>query len=362
MQTQQQEMEEANTAVSSHANTGRNAPEEGLESHDTLRVTPEEVALAAAALEAKRDAEYTWHETSLPLDEAIHYLGLNATPQDLAPEVVALREERSKRTAQAKQSQTNKRVGIGAGIGALMAIGLFVWIVRQPLNLPSKTLPIQKLAAIPDNVTVHIDTDTLLKLAKNEITPSEVSVDVRPTNDEEADYSRAFANEWRIVKSNGVVLVKGWASVEFALNISNNSTGALFSARPEWIAFDNVIPIQVPVYRLEDQSVARYLLDGKEADRASKSDLVGMNVADTPKAIQDLIHNDILKSDQKFADSNMGWNEVTVNVKNSGVHLTGTVTEAALKNLAGEVAAGTLKRLQLSYPFSNELTVEKKPE
>ncbi|MCW3055876.1 MAG: hypothetical protein JWN14_5046 [Chthonomonadales bacterium] len=364
MQAQQQEMEEANTAVSPHANSGRNAPDEGLKSHAVLRVTPEEVALAAAALEAKRDAEHTWHETSLPIDEAIHYLGLNATPLELAPEVVALREERSKRAAKARAEQLERkfrrRYGVVMFVVSLCVLLVTGWMTWQdehtPRILPSTmtTLPIQKLAAVPDNVPVHIDVDTLLRLAKGYVTPENVSVDTR--SDSQA--APRFDNEWTLVKSKGEILVQGWATVEFALSMSNGSTGSLFSARPGWLSANNLLPMQVPVWRLEGQSYVRYLSDGKVAENAGNSVLMAVNVADTSTVAKDLVEYALRVSNAKFAgDVSKQLLYFEVNVNDSVVHITGSGVTEPLKKRTTETAVSTLKRLNLPYTVSNDLEI-----
>ena len=358
MQTLPQKIDGTEAADWSHAHTGRHAPDESLESSDTLRVTPEEVAIAAAAFEAKRDAEHSWRETSLPLGEAIQHLGLNATPQELAPEVAALRTERAKRATQAQQDQISKAAGIGVGIGTLVAVlfmVIVVWIDHMPP--PRTTLPTQKLAAIPDNVPVHIDSDTLLKLAKGDVAPAEVSVDARAQNRDEEQYDTKFNNEWPIVKSKGNLLVKGWATAEFALNISNESSGAFFSHKPGWLPADNLVPVQVPVYRLERQSFSRYTSDGKTANDANSA-VLGMSVAETAKVMDDLVQDAILATDKNFTLMNWeGYSHIDVRFIDNVVHLTGNATTADLKKRAGEVTTELMKNLHLSYPIANDLVI-----
>ncbi len=254
-----------------------------------MRVTPEEIALAAAALEAKRNAEHSWHETTLPIEEAIRHLGLNATSQELAPEVVALRAKRAKQAtfaARERQELFSRQVGNRLSIRLVLviligiAVGFWPYYERSRHTRPTvssalTTLPIQKLSSVPDNVLVHIDVDTLLKLAKGDVIPENVSVDTRVATGEDAQSTTMFNNEWSIVKSKGELLVKGWATVEFALNISNTATGGLFSARPGWLPANTLVPVQVPAYRLERQETVRYLPDGKLTDQASLSVMMG---------------------------------------------------------------------------------------
>jgi hypothetical protein len=369
MQAQYPKSEETGSKVLPPQLRNQNYPEEVPSDGETLRVTPEEVALAAAALEAKRAAEEAWRETTLPLEEAIDHLGLNATAKDLAPEVVSLRVERSRQATKSHQEQRNRRIGNAAGMGlglaalAVMAGSLWSAHVRPAShNAPStlKMLPIQKLAVVPDNVPVHIDADTLLKLAKGDVKLEEVSVDTRGENGEGSQPATMFNNEWTLVKANGVVLVKGWATAEFALNISNDSSGALFSARPGWIPANNLVPIEVPVYRLEMENAQyqRYLSNGDVTDNAALSVLMAVNVTDTLRAAKDLVQRDVLASNSTFNTYRVGEKDyIDVDVTKGVVHLTGRTLTAPLRKLAGEVAARTLERLHLPYTISNELDV-----
>ena len=366
MQFQQQDSEEQ-TSSSLPRFTQTQLAGEDIENGKVLRVTPEEVALAAAALETKRDAEHAWHETTLPLDEAINHLGLNATPHELAPEVVALR---AARTARASQEQRNKQtrhaarlMGIMATLGLLGIVGVLWGLLsraryaRPVVSPPLTVLPIQKLARIPDNTPVHIDADTLARLAKGEITTEEVSVDTRAENSA-GQSTTMFNNEWTLVKADGIVFVRGWATVEFALNISNDSTGGLFSSYPVWLPANNVVAVQVPVYRLAKQSSVHYLPTGKQADSATNSVLMAVNVASRAEAVSDLVQDDLLSLDKNFlAYSSPGWTHVDVSLKNNVLHLTGNATTAELKKLAEETAAKSLHRLHIAATVSNDLTL-----
>jgi len=373
MPLQQHEIDEA-VVTSPYLHTGRNPEEPAAEHGEMLRVTPEEIALAAAAFEAKRDVEHDWHENTLPLDEAIHHLGLNASAQELAPEVLLLRAERTAKTRLEQSQQRSRRIAGAVGTMSLVLIlavaGGIVGALwpnpsqsRRALHNAQHTmtaLPIQKLASIPDNTPVHIDSDTLAKLATDDVAEQDISVDTRAANSEGAQSATMFNNEWTIIKSGGVLMVRGWATAEFALNISNDATGALFSSRPGWLAANNLVPIQVPVYRFDGQRVARYLPDGTAAQSAANSVLMAGNVSDGATAILLLVQRNIVPSDENFiayATTQKGWSHVDAKVKSNVLHLTGNATTARLKQLAGNVASRTLQRLHIPYTVSNEITI-----
>ena len=373
MQLQDQESRETNAGAAAYVPIAAHTTEaETLDSVSALRVTPQEVAMAAAALEAKRDAEHTWRETTLPIEEAIQYLGLNATAQELAPEVVALRAERSRSAAKAQQEEFGRQLGNGLRIvlipAVLVGIAAALWFghVQARHNAHSAavamtTLPIQKLAGIPDNVPVHIDADTLLKLATDSVKPENVSVDTRVANSDGTQSATMFNNEWTLVKADGILLVKGWATAEWALNISNDSTGTLFSTPPSWIPINNRVPIQVPIYRFENQTLGRYAQDGKAVESGANSVLMEASVANTSTAVQELIRQDIMAAKGNFVGSlSEDSSYVDTSVENGIVELTGTASDASMKKLAGDIAAGTLQRLHLPYTVSNKLGIRQK--
>ncbi len=94
-----------------------------------------------------------------------------------------------------------------------------------------------------------------------------------------------------------------------------------------------------------------------------------MNVADTSKAVRDLIADAILlqnadlpSDDQFVAYATDSWSHAEASLTGDSVHLTGNATSPAAKKLAGEAAADTVKRLHLSYPVANDLVLIKKPK
>lgn len=372
MQLQHQEIEDETSSTRSVPYTDRKPTEAGPERSETLRVTPEEVALAVAALEAKRENDSAHREATLPLEEAIQHLGLNATPEELASEVVSLRAERDTKAQQEGLQallRHKTRVGKTIALAALLvfisvvvgALSFSLWQSRRALRNalhPMAALPIQKLSSIPDNTPVHIDSDTLAALAKGTVTPENVSVDTRTEDSGGNQSATMFNNEWTLVKSDGMIQVRGWATAELALNISNDATGGIFSSRPGWLPANNLVPIQVPVYRLYKQETARYLPDGKIANSAGDSVLMVENVASIGTAAQDFIEKDIVNSNENFAAlSYEGYSHVDVSSKDNIVHLTGNATTDQLKKQAGDVAVATLKRLHIPYTVSNELKI-----
>lgn len=371
MQLQHQEIEEETSSTRSVQSTDGQPTEAGLEKSETLRVTPEEVALAVAALEAKRENASAHREATLPLEEAIQHLGLNASPKELAEEVISLRTARD---AKIKLGAVQKQILRGTWLAVtvfVFVIGCFIMLVlstsirrAQRTLHPMAVLPIQKLSSIPDNTPVHIDSDTLAALAKGAVTPENVSVDTRAENSDMTQSATMFNNEWTVVKLDGVFQVRGWATAELALNISNDSTGGIFSSRPTWLPANNLVPIQVPVYRLEGQPFGRYAADSKATNTAANSVLVTANVTNIGTAAKDIVRADILQSNEDFnyigagPTGSRGLSYYEVDIKSNVVHITGDATTYQLKKQASDVAVATLQRLHIPYTVSNELKIE----
>ena len=73
------------------------------------RVTPDELAKAVAAMEARRDAETRHQTNTIPLGEAVRQLGLDATPEELLSEVRHQRAQRETPSPSPSPSRPNRK-------------------------------------------------------------------------------------------------------------------------------------------------------------------------------------------------------------------------------------------------------------
>ncbi|HZO89821.1 MAG TPA: BON domain-containing protein [Chthonomonadaceae bacterium] len=339
--------------------------------HEPMRVTPEELALAAASLESKRDAEHTWREKTLPLEEAIEQLGLNVTPEELCPEVEAIRAERAAKKEQERKLRHYRRAlfmgGLVLSLVCLLIAGVFAGLLIQlralHRALHPATLPIQPLALVPDNVPVHIDSAMLINLASGDTTPDKVFVfvDTRPDMGERGRRSGMFNNEWTIVKSEDLLSVRAWARADQALQSSNNQQATVFSNRPAWLPSANVVPIQLPLYRFASpfasfaSPIKGYTPNGAAAEGAT-SVLQGIDVPDTNGAISAFVTHHIVFSDEGFSDNEASaLNYIDASVKGDVVHLTGRAESEAKKQRATELAKEILQRFRLPFTVTNEM-------
>ncbi len=180
------------------------------------RVTPEELNVALAAIEARRQAE----AKTIPIDQAVSELHLDSTSDEIWAEVKAQRTAaaagRKKRKQQrlAEEAQKaalprpRKRLGF-TGL-ALIALSIVGFMRLDHLNtLPhsgGQAAPIlHPLAQEPESVILYADDAALIQLSKG-VPASKVFVS-----------ENAAGNQWQLIKLDGHVYLQGYIARTDAL-------------------------------------------------------------------------------------------------------------------------------------------------
>ena len=193
------------------------------------RVTPEELSRALAALEGRKQAEAQRLAGTIPIEEAVTQLHLDATPDEIWAEVQAQRNKpaadsktfaeadaaRRAQSAQEYPAHTPAQANLSAQSGGrrwrgirVIAPLLFVWflfhngiIPHFGGHAPHAAAPILRpLAQIPDGKEVFADDSALVQLSEGK-SPAQVTVS------ENVD-----GNRWTLVKIGGHVYLRAFVA------------------------------------------------------------------------------------------------------------------------------------------------------
>jgi len=242
------------------------------------------------------------------------------------------------------------RSSLGAGSGGSMTGD----------SVAADLLP-QKLALVPDSILVHLDSATLVRLARLSLPPEEVTVDTRPSSGERSLDSGMFNNEWTLVKTGKHLTLRAWATADQALKAGNGDSAMVFSSPPSWLPPKNLVAVEVAFYRFQPDFGGADA-SGKKADIANSA--VQVAVIAAPNAgIQALVEaalndKDLLQYVQ-IGNSQFTAYHYEVAVRQGVVHLTGQLDTAARKQKATRLAQQILTRFDIPFTVSNELKVGK---
>lgn len=176
------------------------------------RVTPDELAQALAAIEARRQAEAAHLAGTIPIDQAVSDLHLDSTSDEIWEEVKAQRTK----TAAAQQKpvayaappqavappQVRRRGWRGLlapvlVIGVLMSAG----VIPHPWghsHAPVAAPLLRPLSAIPDGTEVYADDAALIQISEGK-PAAQISVSANSTG-----------NRWNLIKTGGHVYLRGY--------------------------------------------------------------------------------------------------------------------------------------------------------
>jgi hypothetical protein len=357
---QQEQTEPQNTQIS------------GSPSAAQTRVTPQELAEAVAKMEARREAELQQCAETITIGEALHTLGISASEEEMLTEVETLRRQRARAAQQANYARICRRVYF-----SLFALAAFLIIsILGAVNLrlrhrlaeatqSSTPLPIQTLSAVPEGVAVHISSASLSDLATGLTQEGDVSVDTRVSPNE--THASMFNNEWTLLKSGGALFVRAWTTADMALRAANGNATVVFSNRAAWLPAENVVPVQLPLYRFYDLDIDSFTAKGEKATAAtSVLEAATLKGADetTTALVQHYLDTKDPDLRTSYWDEQSGqWRSETLTVESTGhqIRLTGHNRKAAKKLLATRLTQEVVNQLHIPAQVSNEMEVKSVP-
>jgi len=219
----------------------------------------------------------------------------------------------------------------------------------------------QKLALVPDNIPVHLDSATLVRIGRLWLPPEEATVDTRPQIEGKRQDNGMFNNEWTLVKTGKHLTVRAWATADQALKAGNGDSALVFSAPPSWLPPKNLVAVEVAFYRFQFD-INGVAADGKKADIANSAAQVA-TIASPDAGVQALVEaalndKDLLQYVQ-IGNSQFSAYHFEVAVRRRIVHLTGQVDTPTRKEKATRLAQQILARFDIPFTVSNELKVGK---
>ncbi len=195
------------------------SPEEATSSANA-RVTPEELAKALAAVEARRERSAQEAAGTIPIGEAIQQLGFDASPDEVWVEIQAQRQHQAQVVGTRLPRKTRLRGWLAMGMGLFILLA-FAFIVEEDSGAPSAdvtsviTAPsqfaapppqtvIKTLAEIPNNGTFYCDSATAQTLLRHPaVTAQTLVTDGTPTTGEQRDDSWVFTKHDRVLYLHG---------------------------------------------------------------------------------------------------------------------------------------------------------------
>ena len=183
----------------------------------TVRVTPEELAAAVAALESRKQGA----SGTLTIGNAVEELALDAAPEDILREVEA-RRERGRRQTQARAGRRKWALSLASSLLCLMGLGIYsvtgssssiqdrMTPGTAPFNLEPRLLALDRTSRHPVISTLaEAPTDKTLYCDSYAIEVAAMSRNAQMEPQREIIQSGADMN-WPVVKHGKDLYVRGW--------------------------------------------------------------------------------------------------------------------------------------------------------
>jgi hypothetical protein len=183
------------------------------------RVTPEELAKALAAIEARQEQSATETANTIPIGDAIRQLGFDASSDEIWTEVQAQRQSQVQTIRTRMPRKVRLRLWLAACAGVFGLVGIIsaidtqnttsnVQITAPPMQMMMPPAPrtfIKTLAEIQNHETFYCDADTAEKILKGSVPLSQILVtDGAPTQGQE------ISSSWEFTKNNGKLSLHGF--------------------------------------------------------------------------------------------------------------------------------------------------------
>ena len=175
-------------------------------SPDQHRVTPEELAKALAAVEARKEQSARETEGTIPIGEAVRQLGFDVTPDEVWAEVQA------QRTQGRRGSRPRRRFRMMGLIMLPVVVGVGLVLARLPASksdIPKPALPAALTASadltVLDGIGPKRHLETLAEVPEDH----PVQATMCSCGVEFGEYD-SQENTWTLIKHSGRLYVRGW--------------------------------------------------------------------------------------------------------------------------------------------------------
>ncbi len=212
------------------------APTEQAASPAQIRVTPEELAKALAAVEARREQSSREAAGTIPIGEAVQQLGFDVTPEEIWAEVQAGRvahDAASKRRPRARR-RAARILGTGTVLCLLLGTYSFQsfnhWhelgeqsarqkvgaLAASQITVPASTTLVTPVAP---SANLTVDPDTLIEVKAgqgriektlSEIPNGQAFICSLSDNGTEFQPAGAYNSRWTLIKHKGKTYLRGW--------------------------------------------------------------------------------------------------------------------------------------------------------
>jgi hypothetical protein len=213
--------------------------EEQPHSASQVRVTPDELVQAVAAVEARNDAVSKHEAETIPLGEAVHQLGLNATPEELLAEIRARRMQtiqaqtlrpEQKTSVERRWKRTLLRAGVALSLAANALLLAYLFTQTRITAAPAVEAPSVSVNVPLPNIPAPVVTISGIPGGSGDMTLSGVESGstayatrdalYQITHEEKWDQIDVYGNQelnriggpqWPIVRQGDKIVVKGYS-------------------------------------------------------------------------------------------------------------------------------------------------------
>jgi hypothetical protein len=221
-----------------------------------VRVTPQELSAALAAIEAKRDAQSRHAAETIAIGDAVEQLDLGVDAEELLREVEAARARQRAAAVPIRPALRVRRRPsplLVAGLALIPLLLLFVLLMTSvrtvtPMQIasPAQVTGVQTAATYPllsevaEGQEVYADMQTLQAIAAGK-SHSKIHVEAGPI--------QSPRRLWTLNKRDGKVLVNAWTASGDVLKLLNGSAATLYSAQEysERFGSGDLRQVEVPV-------------------------------------------------------------------------------------------------------------------
>ncbi len=234
-----------------------------------VRVTPQELVQATAAIEARHSARAQHDAATIPIGEAVHQLNLEATPEEVLAEVQAQRSAKTQALQSGEKRNTRpKSVKIMAAVIALqfafiafmgarlLAVNdalrvrdnayhqLALHLPNQVTYQPAIKATLSALHQLNPGLSHSLDIANGQTVACKFDTLETLALGAKPADVQTAQHPAGTT--WSLLRRGDKFFVQGWTTPEYAELLMNGHSGLVFAAKDIDREKNPAIPITLP--------------------------------------------------------------------------------------------------------------------